>query len=86
MTYRISMLVAAATGLGLSVSTLPAYAANRQPQPGFLADISLAKMVMPMRRLLPGSHKGEPSNAASTVNTNNVDAAARFATDSPGKN
>ncbi len=86
LTYRNSLLVAAATGFGVSVSAMPVHAANRQIQAVFPTNISLTKMVMPLKRLMPSSHKADPANTSSTVNTNNIDAGARFANGTPGKN
>jgi hypothetical protein len=86
LTYRNSLLVAAATGFGVSVAAMPVHAANRQIQPGFPTDISQTKMVMPLKRLMPSSHKTDPADTGATVNTNNLDAGARFANGTGGKN
>jgi hypothetical protein len=85
LTYRNSLLVAAATGFGLSVSAPPVQAASRHTLPGYQSDILAAKMVMPLRRLMPAGHKAD--SASSTVNTNsNTNAESRFANGTETKN
>lgn len=95
MTYRKSLLVAAAIGLGLSVSATPVLAANTQSHPAYVTAISFTKMVIPMKRLMPGSHKADSSgasvNASASGNTNAATNAkatdnTRLAGDTPDKN
>ncbi len=64
MTYRKLWMAAAAAAITVSVSAPPALAASSHAQPATPSVIRLAKVLIPQKHLIAGSHK---TDAASTT-------------------